>query len=281
MLSRSFSIIALCRTEGKPRRNDLHRKSLAFPADICYNTLIVFTIPAICRGRKNAARREGEGLGFLNYDGPLMTLLRKIGCCLIANALFLLCSVPLFTAGASLCSLYYVVEKNLKRDRSYPWRAFFACFRRNWRQTLPAGAVIAGIGVVFFLDVQILRMMAERGSLIGNLYVVFYLLGAVLLVYAVWLFAMIARFENSLRGCLRNACILMLRHLPTSILVLLLWGFFGAVIYILPLSLLICPALAAWLSSAFLERCFAGYLTEEQRAALAEQDREARGGPED
>ena len=213
-------------------------------------------------------------MGFLNYDGPLMTALRKIGSILIANFLFLLCCLPVFTAGDSLCALYYTIETNLKRDKSYPWQAFFKCFRQNARHALPAGAVLAAIAAVFLLDIRLLRYFAEQGRAIGNIYVIFYILLAVLLVYAVWLFSMMARFDNNLRAYLSNALLLMLRHLPASLLVLALAAAFAVIMYILPISVLICPTLAVWLMSAPLEGVFARYFPERPEDGTTDESEE-------
>lgn len=202
-------------------------------------------------------------MGFLNYDSPFMRVLRKIWAALIANFFFLLCCVPVVTAGMSLCSLYYVAEHHLKQDKGYAWSGFFRCFRQNWRQTLPAGAVIVVVAAVFWFDIRILRAVLEQGNSLGNLYILFYILLALLLVYAIWLFAMIARFENTLSVFLKNAAILMLRHLPVSLLILVVTAVFSMIMYVVPLTALVFPVLALWLLSAPLEKVFSRYAPEE------------------
>ena len=215
-------------------------------------------------------------VGFLSYDGLLMTALRKIGSILIANFLFLLCCVPVFTAGDSLCALYRTIQVNLKRNESYPWRAFFSCFRQNAKKALPAGALLAVLAGLFLLDTVLLRAMAERGAAIGNIYVLVYILLCALLVYFIWLFAMMASFENTLRRYLANALLLMLRHLPASLAILLLAAVFAVIVYVLPVSVLICPTLALWLMSAPIEGVFDRYRPEIPEDGAAEEDASER-----
>ena len=46
-----------------------------------------------------------------DLDNPLMRFLSKIADLLALNLLFLLCSIPIFTIGASLTSMYYCFFK--------------------------------------------------------------------------------------------------------------------------------------------------------------------------
>ena len=64
-------------------------------------------------------------MGFLNYDGPLMTALRKIGSILIANFLFLLCCIPVFTIGPSIAGLCTVARGMPRGDWPPVIRSFF------------------------------------------------------------------------------------------------------------------------------------------------------------
>ena len=108
-----------------------------------------------------------------DYDGPLMSLIRKLWSILAAGVLFLIFCVPVFTAGASFTALYDVTERNLKNDRGYVARGFLESLRRNLRQTLPAGAVIAAVMILFEMDVRLMKAFLENGHAIGNMYILF------------------------------------------------------------------------------------------------------------
>lgn len=194
-----------------------------------------------------------------DYDGPLMTLIRKLWGILIAGVLFLLFCLPVITAGVSFTALYIVVEKNLKNNRGYVISGFWNAVKKNWRQALLAGTVLGIVLLVFEADVRILYVFLENGHLIGNLYVLIRIFQILLIDYGIWVFAQIAVYENSLPQILKNALILMLRHLLVSFAMLLLLAFAGVVIWILPVSILFMPVVSVWLMTALLEKVFHYY----------------------
>ena len=198
-----------------------------------------------------------------DYDGPLMSLIRKLWSILAAGVLFLIFCIPVFTAGASFTALYDVTERNLKNDRGYVARGFFESIRRNRRQTLPAGAVIAAVMLLFEMDVRLMRAFLENGRAIGNMYILFRVFQILLLLYSVWVFAQIACFENGLKQILKNALVISIRHLGTSVIMALLITAGAVVIWIMPVSVLIVPVLVAWFLTALLGPVFRKYSGEE------------------
>ena len=73
-----------------------------------------------------------------------------------AGLLWLLCSLPLFTLGASTTARYYTIVKSVRHDRSRVSRCFFSAFRSNFRQaTLLWLLLVAELGA-FVLIVWLL-----------------------------------------------------------------------------------------------------------------------------
>lgn len=48
---------------------------------------------------------------FFDLDSPLMSALNKLADLIILNILVIICSLPVFTIGASMTALHYVVLK--------------------------------------------------------------------------------------------------------------------------------------------------------------------------
>jgi uncharacterized membrane protein YesL len=193
------------------------------------------------------------------FDGPFMTLLRKLWGILAVGMLFLLLCVPVVTAGLSFTAMYTVVEKNLKNNRGYVASGFADAVKKNWRQALIAGTALAAALLVFEADVSILKAFLENGLMIGNMYVLIRIFQILLIVYGIWVFAQIAVYENTLRQILKNGVILMLRHLLVSFAIFLLIVFAAVVIWILPFSILFMPVVSTWLMTAILEKVFEKY----------------------
>lgn len=197
-----------------------------------------------------------------DYDGPIMSLLRKLWAILCSGLLFLAACIPVFTAGASFTALYDVTERNLKNDRGYVAGGFIESLRKNWKQTLPAGAVIAAVLIVFELDINVMKAFLENGRAIGNMYILFRIMQALLLIYSVWVFAQIACYENSMKQILKNSLVFSIRHLGVSICIGLLLIAGGVVIWILPISVVIVPVLITWFMTALLDPVFKRYSGE-------------------
>ena len=194
-----------------------------------------------------------------DFDGPFMTLLRKLWGILISGTLFLLFCIPVVTAGLSFTALYTVAEKNLRNNRGYVVSGFLEAVKKNWRQALVVGTVLSAVLLVFEADVRILQVFLENGHMIGNMYVLIRIFQVLLIVYGIWVFAQIAVYENSLKQILKNAVILMVRHLLVSFGLLALAVFAAVVIWIMPFLAAVMPVVSTWLMTALLEIVFKKY----------------------
>ena len=95
--------------------------------------------------------------------------------------------------------------------------------------------------------------------MIGNMYVLIRIFQVLLIVYGIWVFAQIAVYENSLKQILKNAVILMVRHLLVSFGLLALAVFAAVVIWIMPFLAAVMPVVSTWLMTALLENVFKKY----------------------
>lgn len=69
-----------------------------------------------------------------SYENPIMQILMKIGDLIILNFLFLLCSLPVFTMGASYAGLYTAMKVMFdKEDDSSLVEAFFRGFKNGFK----------------------------------------------------------------------------------------------------------------------------------------------------
>lgn len=205
-------------------------------------------------------------------DGPLMEVLRKIMYLLLLNMIFLVCCIPVITIGPAFTSLSYSIQKTLKHDLSYPIKEYFQCFRRCFKQSCLFGVVVTLIALMFVCDVWILKEVVAEGAAFGNTYVFFYVLGIFLFLFAVWVLGSIARFTNSLKNIMKNASILMIRHMGTSILILLITAVCVVCMMLLPITMIVMPAVMVWLMTEVMERVFKKYMTPEELEREAKKD---------
>ncbi|MDE7218632.1 MAG: YesL family protein [Oscillospiraceae bacterium] len=143
---------------------------------------------------------------------PVVEFLELLWDLAVLNVLFLLCSLPVVTAGGALAGLCYGAEK-LRRQEGKPGANFFKGFRRNFRQASIAWLAALALLAFLFLD---LYLLIQNGA--GGMY--YLLLGLVflwLMFTLVYLYPLMVRFENSLLRHVRNAFVLSLTHLWQSV----------------------------------------------------------------
>ena len=70
--------------------------------------------------------------GIFNIDGPVMRTLTKVADLMILNVLAMICSIPVFTAGAALTALHYMSLKIVRGEEGYIIRGFFKSFKEKF-----------------------------------------------------------------------------------------------------------------------------------------------------
>lgn len=104
---------------------------------------------------------ENEGIG---------KILADFVNCIWLGLLWLACSLPLVTLGASTTALYYAVVKGVRHDRGTPTRLFFSAFRENFKTATLTWLLCAGFLAVVTADIVILRgALLRRVAIVGHL----------------------------------------------------------------------------------------------------------------
>ena len=142
-------------------------------------------------------------MNFLNEDNIVFVALNKIGDIVLANLLFILCSIPLVTIGPSLTALYHCMLRTVKGNNNGTVKTFFLAFRQSFRQSLIVWLGLVVVGLLLFLDT---RFLLQTGSETGKLF--YYLSGIVLapvVILALYVFSCDRSFfkytEKSVKEC--------------------------------------------------------------------------------
>lgn len=205
-------------------------------------------------------------LSIFSINSPLWRFTDKVLHLLWLNFLWLLCSLPLVTMGASTTALYTVTLKYAKNQEGYMTREFFRAFRDNFAQSTVISFLLTGIGLFLGADLILYAKGTDTSPAAMVLLAAFC---TCLLIYTflnLYIYAVIAKFKNSTLQCLKNALILSLYHWPSSVTMA------AAAIGILAVGLLLFPpllflgfSLFAYISSRLFARIFSLY--EEKPAA--------------
>lgn len=154
----------------------------------------------------------------LNPDRPLLSFITKMTYSAYLNLLWMLCSLPIVTIGASTTALYYVTLK-MAEDRDEGLTGmFFRAFRQNFVPATKIWLILLAVGGFFAVDGYVL-------SRIWSTNILWTLLAAVLIAAAIayamvllYAFPLLARFENTTFGILKTALLVGLRYLICTLL---------------------------------------------------------------
>ena len=143
------------------------------------------------------------------------------------NLLTLVCALPVITAGASFTSMQYLLLRMAENDQGALTRGFFQAFRKNFKN-----ATVVWLGALVVLAVYAYNLwLARQGVLDGlgvfgkiSMGVIVLILAAVIMILNYY-FALTARYDNSVKGTLKNAALLTVAFLPRSLCMLVLMLF--------------------------------------------------------
>ena len=96
----------------------------------------------------------------------------------------------------------------------------------------------------------------------------------ILVLWAVYTFAYLARFENTTKAVLKNSILFMFANMAKTLLVLLVFGISAFLVWLTPFSLVIVPLLCGWYLEVILESVFRKYMSEEDRKAEDERNQD-------
>ena len=202
----------------------------------------------------------------------------RVGDLIILNILCLVCCIPVITIGASLTSLFYVTLKMVRNEESYIVRSFFKAFRQNFRQATIMNIIFLVMSVILYMDITIIGQM---GGITAKVFVcMFALIGTLFAMTCLYAYPILSKFYNTIRGTLQNAILMAIRHLPYTIIMLVIAalpfaGFFMAPsarfqATVLMLMFFVGGAVVAYLNSIFLVKIFDKYIPEETAAPADE-----------
>ena len=154
-----------------------------------------------------------------NLDSPLMQFLGKVADLMILNILAFICCIPIFTAGASLTALHYMSLKIVRGEECYIARGFFKSFRQNFKQATVIWLMLLVVIFILVGDFVIIRDSGIKFHVI--LRVVIGIIGVISLFTATYLFAVLAKFDNTIKQTIKNAFIISILQFPKTILMIL------------------------------------------------------------
>lgn len=171
---------------------------------------------------------------FFDLESPLMRVLNRVADLMILNLLMIVCCIPVITTGAAVTAMHYVILKMVRGEEGYLVRGFFKSFKENFKQATLIWLIMLVIIAVYIGDTVIFLF---SGMTFPKLLVIAVIaVGIILALIAMYIFPLLARFENTIRNTIKNAALIAIGNLPKTILM--------AVFYVLPLVIVYFSAYA-------------------------------------
>ena len=211
-----------------------------------------------------------------NFEGPVFTFLSRLADLFWLNLLYILCCIPVITAGAATTALYYVTLKMAKDEEGYITRSYFKSFKDNFVQATVIWLIVLVVMFVMFLDIRIANSGSVTSEAARNVVIVAVgVMTIISLMTLTYLFPILAQFDNTVRNTIKNSFLISIRHLPYTILLMIITAIPVALVWFFPALLLIVLIMfsaTAYIKSGFFNRIFALYMPEakEEEADPAE-----------
>ncbi len=161
-------------------------------------------------------------MGVFNMNSTLVRVMEKIGDLIILNLMFLLCSLPLITIGASISALYYTALKLIRNNEGSIIREFFYAFRSNLKQATAIHLIMTAAGGVLVFDFYYMQFVIHAAGILYTFWLlVFILLAIVYYLTLLYVYGVLAQFHNTTRQTIKNALLLAVSYPKHTLLILI------------------------------------------------------------
>ena len=157
-------------------------------------------------------------MNIFNSDGWFSRFFGTLGDIIIVNILFILCSIPIVTMGASMSAMYFTL---LKKQRTGENGGVVKLFFKGFKQSTISWLLFLLISFIFTLD---FNLFGKGGPQENKL---MYYTSVVLMILtcfiAIYLFPVISAFKNTLKNLLLQSIYLAAKNFIFTIVIMVLY----------------------------------------------------------
>ena len=219
--------------------------------------------------------------GFFNYDNPIWRFVGRLGDMILLNVLWILCSLPIVTIGASTTALYYCTLKIVRNEDDGDIKMFFKSFKLNFKQATIIWIPMLLLGMLLVFDFNFFGIALAGAGAARIL-----LQGITIAMMVIWIFVftyvwpLLSRFDNTVKNTVTNAAYMSIRYLGSTLSMLISDVIIIAIGYvalyymawITAFMVLMGYPLLAWVNSTMLDHIFEKYMPKQDPA----KDKEVR-----
>ena len=197
-------------------------------------------------------------------NSPVIAFLNKMTDLILLNVLWILCCLPVITAGAATTAAYYVSITSIRCGDGYVIKRFFASPKKNLRQSTPVWLAILFFGLIMTADM--LFWYRQDNNFGKTMFIISGVVAFLFFIWILWIFPVFAKLEGKTGQLLRNAVAFAIGYLPYTAVILVITG---AVVYANLVSLIansimlfVGFAVMFYVQSFFFYRVFMNHIDE-------------------
>ena len=138
-----------------------------------------------------------------------------LGQLIALNLLWIVCSLPVITAGASTTALYYCTLKLHKDGDIRVFHDFFKSFKQNFKQATVINLIMLAVAAILYMDLRIVGNI--DGTMSQVLYIVFFAFGILYMMVFLNIYPVLATdFQLRDSGGMYSADCHCTVHIPDS-----------------------------------------------------------------
>lgn len=197
--------------------------------------------------------QKKEKRNIFGFDGSFIQVFDIIFDILVLSSLWILCSIPIITIGASSTALYYAMVKCVKNHDGYVSKQFFYSFKNNFVPATILWVII--VGVSFILHLNIGFLMEKTSGYFGLFFICFYAAAALYVILtACYMFPALSRFDMGLGWFIKLSLYMVVKYFGTTVALLLILACTVILVFKIPMLMFFLPGPVAFVMSDFLER---------------------------
>lgn len=158
-----------------------------------------------------------------NADGPVLQFVNKIVYSVYLNILWFVCCIPIVTIGASTTALFYVTLKMAKNEEGNITKSFFHSFKDNLKQGTKIWLILLSLGIILGIDGYVLYHIRFENIFWTLCMAVFFVAAAAYAIVLMYIFPLLARFDNTVGAMFKNALFIGIRFLFCTVLMAVIY----------------------------------------------------------
>jgi uncharacterized membrane protein YesL len=209
-----------------------------------------------------------------NYDNKLIQLLNKAADMMIVSCLWFFLTITVVGFGPACVACYHAMAKAVRYGRESAFKEFFRALKSGFWKGLIYGLMIMAFAVsIAMVDLpKNLPYFAGAAAMDVSAMVVMVVKVVLLVVLSLYVFPIISRFEMPIVRIFGASCLLSVRYLLATVLMVLLAAAAVYAVASLPFLIILIPGLFSYLQTGLMERIMRANMSEEDMEVNEKED---------